>query len=64
MILIETYDDDLLSADELDRALEVAKNTGGWSFEEAQLLARALVQTCGQSVVRVRAEHSQESSHP
>lgn len=61
MILMETYDNDLLSADEIDRALEVAQNTGGWSFEEAQLMARALVQTCGQSVIRVRAEQNQDT---
>jgi hypothetical protein len=61
VILMETYDDDLLSADEIDRALEVAQNTGGWSFEEAQLIARAFVQTCGKSIVRVRAERSPAS---
>jgi hypothetical protein len=27
---------------DIDRALEVAQNTGGWSFEEADLMARAL----------------------
>lgn len=28
---------------DLDRAFEVAKNTGGWSFEETQLLRDGLV---------------------
>jgi len=56
MLLFETHDDTLLSAAEIDRALEVAKNTGGWSFEEADLMARALVQTCGTAIVRVRVE--------
>jgi hypothetical protein len=61
VIFVETHDADLLSAAEIDRAFEVAKNTGGWSFEEAELMARALVQTAGNTIVRVRAEQRQES---
>lgn len=56
VILIETEDAELLTADEIDRALEATKNWGGWSYEESALMARALVQTCGQSIVRVRLE--------
>lgn len=58
MIYVETHDDDLLTAAELDRAFEVAENWGGWSFEEAQLMARALIQTAGQPIVRVRVEEA------
>ena len=57
MLLIEVTDDhDLLTAAEIERALEVANNWGGWSFEEAELMARALQQTSGQSIVLVRVD--------
>jgi hypothetical protein len=56
MIFLETPDPSLLSAAEIDRALEVAKNWGGWSYEEAELIARALIQTAGKALVPVRAD--------
>ena len=32
-----------ISYDDLDRACEVALNIGGWSYEEAELMSRALL---------------------